>query len=384
MASNIITAVIPKLLAQGLLALRQNAITPRLVASMSSTIAGKKGSTIDVPVPSAITATDVTPAATAPVAGAMVPTTVPVVLNNWKEAAFDLSDNEYEQAMDGVIPMQASEAVKAIVQAVDLSIMALYVKFYGTFGTAGTTPFGNVDSGIADAVGIRKVLNNQLVPMEPRHVVLNPDAEANALAMKQFADMQFSGSVAAMQDGMLNRKLGMNWWMNQNVPTMTTTVFTAGAASVNGVNAAGILTLSVAKLTNTTPLVEGDILTIASGPAAGNYVVTAATTLIVGNTTVNIYPPLRGATAGAEVVTKLATGGVQNLAFHRDAIAFANRPLSSAPEGLGSISMAQMDPVSGLSLRLEVTREFKRTRWSFDFLWGVSVIRRELGARLLG
>lgn len=383
MANNTITKVVPKILAQGLLALRQNAVTPRLVANMTTSIAGKKGSTIDVPIPSAVAATDVTPAATAPAAGSMVPDTVPVVLSSWKEAAFDLSDSEYEQVMDGVLPMQASEAIKSIVNAVDQSILNLYVKFFGTFGTAGTTPFG---SGVlvADAVGIRKVLNKQLAPMEPRHVMMDPDAEANALSLQQFADMQFSGSVAAMQDGMLNRKLGMEWWMNQNVPTMATTAFTAGAVTVNGVNAAGIFTLSLAKITNTTPLVEGDIIIIASGPAAGQYVVTAAATLIVGNTTVNVYPALRGATAGGETVTKLNTAGVQNLAFHRDAIAFANRPLMPAPEGLGSISMSQVDPVSGLALRVEVTREFKRTRWSFDFLWGVAAVRRELGARLLG
>lgn len=381
MANNTITKIVPKLLAQGLLALRENAITPRLVASMSTSIAGKKGSTIDVPIPSAITATDVTPAATAPAAGAMNPDSVPIALTNWKEAAFDLSDSEYEQVMDGVLPMQASEAVKSIVNAVDQSILALYVKFYGSQGTAGTTPLGA--GGIADATGLRKVLHKQLAPNEPRHVILDPDAEAAALALTQFADMNFSGSVGAMRDGDLNRKLGMQWWMNQNVRTHTSPAMTAGAATVNGVNASGATTLSVAKATNATNLIEGDLIQIASGPAAGQYVVTAAVTLAVGNTNVSIYPGLRGATAGGETITKTNTH-VANLGFHRDAFAFANRPLMPAPEGLGSISMAQMDPISGLNLRLEVTREFKRTRWSFDFLWGVGVVRRELGARLLG
>jgi hypothetical protein len=378
MASNNIVKVVPKLLAQGLLALRQNAVTPRLGAVMTTSIAGKKGSTIDVPIPSAITATDVVPAATAPNAGSVIPDTVPVALTNWKEAAFDLTDSEYEQVMDGVIPMQASEAIKAIVNAVDLSFLVLYKKFYGSFGTAGTTPFG-AGVGVADATGIRKVLNNQLAPMDNRNVVFNADAEANALALQQFADSQFSGSVAAMRDGQLNRKLGMDWWMNQNVQSHTSPAFSAGAVTVNGVNAAGATTVSIAKLTNTHALVEGDLLTI----SGRQYVVTADTTLIVGNTAVPIYPGLVTAKAGGEAVTKLGTH-VANIAFHRDAFAFANRPLVAAPEGLGVISLAQMDPVSGLTLRLEVTREFKRTRWSFDFLWGVNVVRRELGARLLG
>lgn len=389
MASNNLTDLVPKLLAQGLLALRQNAITPRVVANMSSAIAGKKGSTIDVPIPSAITATAVTPAATAPVAGAIVGDTMPVVLDQWYEAAFDLSDNEYEQIMDGVIPMQASEAVKAIVNTVDAHILGKYTAFYGQYGTAGTTPFGT--PGVADATGIRKVLNNQLCPMDNRHVILNPDAEAAALGLQQFADLNFSGSVDAMREGLLNRKLGMDWWMNQNIPVHTLNAVGAGAMTVNGVNAIAAVgatqTLSIAKAAGVSWSAKvGDIISIPHGGVTGTktYVITAAVTVVhTTNTTVSIYPRLAVATAGGEVITATPSHTV-NLALHRDAIAFANRPLMPAPAGMGVISLAQMDPVSGLTLRLEVTREFKRTRWSFDFLWGAAVVRPELGARLLG
>ncbi len=383
MASNVLTNVIPRLLAQGLVTLRENAVMPRLVANMSSAFAGRKGSTIDVPIPSAITATAVTPNTTAPAAGAVSPDTVPVVLDQWWEAAFDLSDNEYEQVMDGVIPMQAAEAVKAIVNKVDLSILALYTGVFGQFGTAGTTPFGT--PGVLDAVGIRKVLENQLAPKEPRHVVMNPDAEAAALALTQFANMEFSGSVDAMREGMLNRKLGMQWWMNQNIPTHVSPAASAGAITVNGVNALAASTISIAKATNATNLIVGDIITIAHASPIGtrSYVVTANVTLSVGNTNVGIYPKLPVATAGGEVVTKVNTH-VANLAFHRDAFAFASRPLIPVAEGLGAISLSQVDPVSGLPLRIEVVREHKRTRWSFDLLWGVKLVRPELAARLLG
>ena len=51
---------------------------------------------------------------------------------------------------------------------------------------------------------------------------------------------------------------------------------------------------------------------------------------------------------------------------------------------IGSIMMSAADPVSGLVLRLEVTREHKRTRFSYDMLYGAMVVRREFGARLAG
>lgn len=383
MASNVLDDIVPQLLAQGLVTLRQNAVTPRLIANLSSSIAGRKGSTIDVPIPSAISATDVTPAATAPNAGAITGDTVPVALTNWKEAAFDLSDSEYEQVMDGVIPMQAAEAVKSIVNAVDQSILSLYTKFYGMVGTAATTPF----AAVADAINARKVLFQQLCPPEPRHVILDPAAEANALGLAQFQDMNFSGSVAAIRDGSLNTKLGMQWWMNQNVRYHTRNAVGAGALTINGVQAAGLETISIAKAAGASwSAKEGDIITIAYGGSTGtkSHVITAATTVThTANTNVPIYPGLYAATAGGEAVTSIDSH-VANLAFHRDAFAFANRPLLPTPQGLGVISMAQQDPISGLTLRLEVTREFKRTRWSFDFLWGVNVVRRELGMRILG
>lgn len=87
----------------------------------------------------------------------------------------------------------------------------------------------------------------------------------------------------------------------------TSAAASAGAITVNGINGAGSATVSIAKATNAQAVLIGHQLTIASGPAAGVYVITANTTLIVGNTSVSITPNLRGATAGGEVVTLTLT-----------------------------------------------------------------------------
>ena len=314
---NDLSKVVDKLLAQGLLALRGTCVMPRLVNSDYSNLAAQQGASIDVPIPSAIKAQAVTPGATSQDTGDISPVSATIKLDRWMEAPFYLTDKDLMEANRGVIPMQASEAVKAIANDVNATLLGLGRKFYGMVGTPGTMPF----STVVDATNARKVLNRQLAPVNDRRIVLDPDAEA--------------------------------------------------AAQV----------VSLAKATNAAGLKEGDILTIAGD--AQTYVVTEAVSLAVGNTAVKIYPGLARLTTGSEAVT-VSGSHVMNLAFHRDAIAFATRPLMDSANGLGNLIQSAVDPVSGLSLRLEVSREHKRTRFSYDILYGADVVRRELGCRIAG
>ncbi len=83
---NSLTEVVPQLLAQGLLALRQNAVMPRLVNRGYEATAGERGSTIDIPIPSAITAAEVSPANYPPSTSGVTPTSVSLALDQWYEA----------------------------------------------------------------------------------------------------------------------------------------------------------------------------------------------------------------------------------------------------------------------------------------------------------
>ena len=131
-----------ELIAQGLLALRENAVMPRLVNMDIQDEAKEKNQSVDIPIPSAVAAQNVTAAATPPSTSDIAPTTAQVVLDQWKEAPFYLTDKDMSQALNGIIPMQASEAIKAIGNAVDSFVLGLYTAFYGYVGTAGTTPAG--------------------------------------------------------------------------------------------------------------------------------------------------------------------------------------------------------------------------------------------------
>ena len=372
--ANSITEVVPQLLAQGLLALRENAIMPMLVNRDYDDMAKEKGNSVDIPIPSAVTSVAVSPSPTPPANADTNTTSVSVPLDQWYEAPFYLTDKEQMEVMAGLIPMQASEAIKSLANRVDTYIMnQMYPGVYGYTGTAGTTPFATATT---DATQSRKVLNQQLAPMQDRRFVIDPDAEANALDLRAFQDMSFSGSPMGLIEGNIERKLGFTWWMDQNV--VTHTAGTATGALVNNASVA-IGDESVPVDGGTGTIVVGDIFTVAGDTQT--YTATAA----VANTasgTLAFSPPARVAWADNAAIT-LKASHVVNLAFHRDAFAFANRPLADQ-QFPGAIMQSATDPVSGLSLRLEVTRQHKQTRWSFDLLYGGVLVRADLATRLAG
>ncbi len=370
--TNTTTYIIPQLLAQGLLTLRQMAVMPRFVNRAYETLAGEKGSTIDVPVSSAIAAAPVTPSYVMPDDVGVSPTRVQILLDKWYEAPFFLTDKEMVEVMDGTIPLQAQEAVKALANQVDNDLLALYKDIYGWSGVAGTTPFS---TDVSEYLTARKVLNEQFAPLDPRYVMLDPDAEANALGLRAFQDASFRGDNAGITEGIIGRKLGATWFVDQNAPTHA-----VGTMTVPGTSAVTIGTKSVAVAAATGSYVVGDVVLLGADDPQ-TYTLTGVTGT-APTTAFTIEPAAKvGQTAGA-IVRKAAH--VVNLLFHRDAFALATRPFQGAdPLGLGQFSSA-VDPVSGLTLRLEVSREYKRTRFSYDILYGVKTIRRELASRIAG
>jgi len=276
------------------------------------------------------------------------------------------------EIVSGTIPMQASEAIKALANAVDNSILGLYTGVYGFAGTAGTTPFATDLSAFVDA---RKVLNNQLAPMDPRYVALGTDAEANALLLRAFQDVSYRGDAGGITEGQIGKKLGSMWFVDQNIPTHTVGNWSAGDA--DGTAGSTAVTIN----SGTGAFVVGDILTFGDDTTGQTYAVTARTGT-APTTAIVVSPALRTTLTNSTITRKASH--VVNLNFHRDAFALASRPFSgSDPLGLGNFQSA-VDPISGLTLRLEVSRQHKRTRFSFDILYGVKLVRAQLASRIAG
>lgn len=378
--ANTLSALAQKLLAGGLITLRQNAVTSRLINRSYDVEAAKIGSTINIPISSAIAARDVAPSHTPPAPSDSAPSEAIITFDFWKEGVFFLTDKEKTEVLEnGVIPMQSAEAIKGVINALDAYVLnKMRLASFNVAGTAGTTPFASNTAAYQDG---RKLLNIELSPMTDRRVLLDPNAEANALGLSLFQDADKRGDQGGVIDGMIGRKLGADWHMNQNVPTHTAGV-PGGTPLVNGALSIGATSVVLDAGGASGTYKAGDIVSFAGHTQT--YVVTADVTLSgAGAGTIVIYPPLRAAVADNAAITLRATH-TANFIFHRDAVALATRVLPPAPRELGVISEVAVDPITGLALRLEITHQHRQTQYAFDILAGATCPRPQLLTRLLG
>jgi hypothetical protein len=377
---NTLTSIMPKILARAHMVLRETCWMPSLVNADYSNEAAQKGTTIDVPIPTAVGTSAVSPSYVPPSSTDTVTSRVQVSLDNWQQNdAIHLTDKEMVDIDRNAhfLPMQMGEAIRALAGDVNQDLMAEYTRVWGCVGTAATTPFG---SDTSDIINTRKLLNQQLCPKAERRMVLDHDAEANALQLASLVDFNTTGDSGTKSEGEIGRKLGFWWFSDDDVPSHTT-----GAAGTwltdqadiaigdTGIHADGA----------TTTASVGDVFTVAGDTQ--QYTIVTSGTLATNDVDITFQPPAKVAWADSAAMTFVASH-TANLAFHRDAWVFATRPLasSSADLALGSQIMSMTDPKTNLSLRLEVSRQHKQVAWEFDILWGARLVRPELAVRVLG
>lgn len=389
--NNTLANILPKILASGLMTLREQAVMPRLVNGDYSNEAAQKGDTIDVPIPTAMAVTDITPAETGPSVTNWTPDKVQIQLNNWKgNQPFGLSDQELNEIARNAhfMPMQMAEAVRAVANEINQSVHALYKKVPYVVGDGGAVPFGTV----APAVDARKQLHVNVAPRSQRRGVVSYTQEAAMLSLSEFSDVEKIGTDQVRIEGEIGRKYGIDWVGDDHVVSHTfgtitgTTQNDVGAAEPVGETAIGIDCASGGGIA----LLDGDIITFGDGHT---YAVNGDVTIAATNSgVVTIYHGLKAALAGGEIISwpgniiDNADVADQGLVFHRDAFALAMRPLLSNTQFRASRAdrmMSVQDPITGLILRLEMIEQYKQTVWQFDALWGVELVRPELACRVI-
>jgi hypothetical protein len=378
--SNTLTAVLDRILAGALPVLRENCVMPRLINTTFSAVAGAQGSTLEISVPAAASASAVAPANIPPDITGIVPTVKTMTLDKWYESGFFVTDKDAMDIRAGVLPAQAGSCVKALANQVNTDLLALYKEVYGFVGVPATTPFS---TGLDEVAQARKVLSTQLCPLGERRGVLDPTAEANFILVPSVLNANQRGDDQAIVEGRISRILGIDWYTDQAVPTHTAGT-ASGATTDSAGYLAGVKTITLASA-GTGSIVVGDIITFAGH--SQTYTVTSGDASVAGGGTVSFEPGLAVALAASPIAITVKATHVVNLVFAREAFGFANRPFSGGElmpgvERVGSSYM--QDPVSGLFLRVEHTREHRRDKLNFDVLYGVKTFRPEYAARIAG
>lgn len=80
----------------------------------------------------------------------------------------------------------------------------------------------------------------------------------------------------------------------------------------------------------------------------------------------------------------IGPAGAYNLAFHRDAMTLAIRGLAPVISNAGAISTTMNDGAMSVRVTISYDAVYQRHRWTLDFLAGIQLLNKQLGAILLG
>lgn len=332
----------------------------------------RRGDTINIRRPSTFTAQN------APsTAQNMNTESVGVVLDQWKEVKFALTDKELSLSADEIIQDHIQPAAYALADAVDQSLAALYTQIPWDV-TMSATP------ALSDINALRRVMVDNSVPTNDGrlHVQVATATEEALLNAMSASGQQGNTQDPALRNAAIGRLFGMEVFANQNAPTHTSGVSADAVGAANGAVAVDATTFSFDGVTAAGTFKAGDSFVFAGHTQ--RYVLTADATASSGAVTGAAFTPaLKTAVADNEVVTFSLAGASKlvDLAFHRNFAALATAPLSTVGSQLGAkMSTATYKGVT-LRSRMYYDGDESEVNVALDILYGVKLLDPNLAVR---
>ena len=318
---------------------------------------------------------------------------------SWGFSSVDLTQTVEQYSKRYINP-----AAAALANSVDATLCGLYTDVFNYCGTPGTTPATFKVLGDAQTI-----LDNESAPQGTRYAMLNPaahwtlaDGLKGTFAQKAAADIHAKGYLGTVAN--------LEIYMDQNIASHTTGVFTTGSTPViNETVATGAAAfVSDGWASGAASVTKGDIFTVAtvnqvnsmSGVSTGNlknWVVTADTDDTTGDMSVPIAPAIvYGATnaysntdavpVDPDAMTFIGTESTaypQNLIFSPEAFCLVTLPLEMPANVWGA---RETDRDAGVSIRVikqyDIDNDEEICR--MDILYGTKTLYPELAVRLWG
>lgn len=363
------TFITPTIVAkEALIALENNMVLANLVHRAYSGEFRKVGDTIKIRKPATFTADAW--AGTTISSQTVVQDSVDVALDTVFDVSFAITAKELALDVVSFKEEIIEPAMRAIAQGVDAKIAGLFVDVAGHAVASSTV----VAADIAD---LRAQLNIQKAPFTDRSCVLHPITEKDYIVLDAFLHAEKRGDTKAIKEASLGRVLGMDFYMDQNVATHTSSVLDT-AANWGTAESAGVTVTTMVGLTDNEETGVGDVFKVV-GSDKGYRVTTAAT--VASTAAAVTFTPATDKSIGAAAVVTFMKTHKANLAFHKNAFALVTAPLA-AP--LGGAKVGQ-ESYKGLSCRavFDYDMDLKSNICSIDLLCGVKTLDKDLAARLV-
>jgi hypothetical protein len=294
-------------------------------------------------------------------------------------------------------------AVATIANKIDYDGLNLYKDVASAVGTPATVP-----SALLTYLQAKQRLAEEAAPVDDQlSVVVTPEMEATIVNALDGLFQDSTEISSQYKKGLMGIAAGFKWYMDQNIRTHTSGVYTTGSTPlVNGASQTGSTIITDGWANSTAVLTDGDVITFAgvnnvnpqnrqSTGVLKQFVVTAASSSDgSGNLTIPISPALTpsgqfqtctASPANNAAVVPLgaeSTDAPNGMAFHKDAFALgmARLPLPGGTDQAGQAS----DEDSGLSIRIisdyDITTDNFISR--LDVLYGWVTLYPELACRI--
>jgi hypothetical protein len=338
----------------------------------------QRGDTIKIRVPGTFTA------ASAPATAEDIDTDeVEVVLDQWMEVKFKLTDKELSETQQVLIDDHIRPAAYALAQNIDTTLNALYTDIPWEEAAAST-------ADVSDIVNCRKILFDNGVPMRDGDLwaMVSPTIEAEFLQASAFAQWQGAGAtgVETQLTGSFGRRYGFEFFANQNIATHTAGALVPGTqlqlnAAITAGDTSVVMKDSGASLTGTVK--AGDTFVIVGNTQ--RYAVTADATAAGNLITVAFTPAAVQGYSDSDNVTISQDTGEQSLFYHRNWAALAMAPLPTIGNELGARIASIPDPKTGLALRSRMyyVGNSSEVHVAIDVLYGVKTLQGNRAVRLV-
>lgn len=347
---------------------------------------------------------------------ALTDTSVPVAINQQSGVDFDFSTQEEFLSLDMFRTRYLMPAMESLTNKLDFrALQTMALNTPNNVGTIGTVPGLSSTDAFQIYAAAGQKLDEMGFPMKgDRTIILTPSMRTGYLAYtKQFFNPS-GGLSKQWQEAQISNALGYEWYVDQNLPTLTVGTL-GGTPAVNGAGQTGsTLLINGASNSITNWAQAGDIITIATvfavnpqsrvstGALQQFTVQQAANSDGSGNVTLSIFPAIQptgqfqnvtqspgngalisvyGANAAGQAAISAASTP-QAILFHKQAFTFVSFP-GKVPQGVNSASV-ENDPDTGVSLRFVQIFDGYRDAWvnRFDVYYGIAPLYPEGACRI--